>query len=163
MELKMVLGKTHACYFNKEINKLKLWKNKKRNKYPRYCKSLVKVIRELHGIRDCKVDGFSYRVTCDLIQRYRTLNLKKMSEAKIKGLNQKIRNIRLLQFINYLGCKAYGSMSLLGKILKCSRGTFGDCGVSDAKNIFCLGQAYLLSLISSTVVLTQEVSGVSRR
>ena len=101
------------------------------------------------------------------------LNVKKMSEGKITGLNRELRNSKLSSFINKLeykvnrlikvnpmntsktcnSCGKLQKMPLSKRVYKCSCGYSEDRDVNAAKNIICLGQAILLGecTVGSTI------------
>jgi len=174
-----IKNKSHAKYFDRQINKLKSQRDTKCKKYSRRYKFLTKVIKRLYGVKNRKINDFLHKVSKDLTQRYDTiviedLSLKKMSESKVKGLNREIRNSCLSQFVEFLQyksnrlikvnpvntskmcnkCGKLHSMPLSKRTLECSCGNVDDRDINAAKNIFCLGQAYLLQ--DSTVVQLQE-------
>jgi putative transposase len=182
----IIKNKNHAKYFDKQINKLKSKRDTKCKKYSRRYKFLSKVINRLYGVKKRKINDFLHKVSYGLTQKYDTiviedLNLKKMSESKITGLNREIRNVCLARFVEFLSYKAnklikvnpaYTSkmcnscgkmhdMPLSNRTMKCECGNVADRDINAAKNILCLGQAYLLNT-GSTAVSLQEILTTSQ-
>jgi len=164
---KIVKNKTHAKYFDKQINKLKSRRDKC-NKGSRKAKYLTKVVQRLYGVKNRKIDDFQHKVSKNLSSNYDTiivedLDVKKMSEGKITGLNREIRNSKLSSFIDKLQyktknlikvnprntsktcncCGKIQDMPLSKRDYICSCGNKDDRDVNSAKNILCLGQAIL--------------------
>jgi putative transposase len=181
-EGKIVRNATHTKYFSNEISKIKSHRDNKCNKDSRRYKFLSKVINRLYGAQTRKTSDFLHKVSHDLTQQYDTiiiedLNLKKMSESNIKGLNRELRNSCLARFVEFLTYKArrlikvnpantskmcnqcgrMHNMPLSKRQLNCECGNIEDRDINAAKNILCLGRAYLLNLEDRAVALTQKV------
>jgi putative transposase len=181
-EGEIIPNRSHARYFNKQINKLRSHQDKKCKKNSRRHKFLSRSISKLYGAKVRKTNDFLHKVSRRLTLKYDTiviedLTLKKMSESNIRGLNRELRNSCLARFIYYLSYKAerlikvnpmntskmcnrcgrIHDMPLSKRTLVCECGNVVDRDVNAAQNILCLGRAYLLNLIDSTAILTQEV------
>ena len=170
----VIENKNHAKYFDKQINKLKSHRDKRCKKKSRRYKFLSKVINKLYGVKTRKINDFLHKVSKHLTQTYDTiiiedLTLKQMSESEFKGLNRELRNSCLARFIDYLTYKAHllikvnpsntsrlcnscgriNKMPLSQRTMRCSCGNIDDRDVNAAKNILCLGRAYLLAMADS--------------
>jgi len=171
----VIRNRTDAKYFDKQINELKSRRDSKCKKHSRrYC-FLSRVIKRLYGVKKRKVNDYLHKVSRRLTQKYDTLvvedlTVKKMSETDATGLNREIRNSCLSRFLGFLGYKAnhlikvnpYNTskrcnkcgrlhkMPLSQRTLKCECGNVDDRDINAAKNILCLGQAYLVEKLNRT-------------
>ncbi len=169
----------HASYFEKQIAKLQSYRDTKCLKYSRRYRYLSKVIKRLYGAVRRKTNDFLHKVSHYLTNTFDTiiiedLNLKQMSESIKTWLARGLRASCLSRFVQYLQYKAYRlikvnpaytskmcnvcgkmhDMPLSKRVMQCSCGNVVDRDVNAAKNIICLGQAYLLdpNLAGCTVV-----------
>jgi len=164
----IIKNKTHAKYFDSQINKLKSRRDSQYKKGSRKSKYLSQVVKRLYGVKNRKVDDFQHKVTCSLSREFdivvvEDLDTKKMSESKITGLNRELRNSKLSSFINKLeykvnqmikvnpintsktcnSCGRLKKMPLSKRTYACTCGYREDRDINAAKNIICLGQAIL--------------------
>ena len=171
----------HAKYFNKIINKIKSRRDKNCKKKGRRYKFLSKVIRRLYDVKNRKVSDFLHKVSKNLSRTYDTiivedLNLKEMSESKITGLNRELRNSQVAKLMSYLSYKAnrvikvnpkntskicnncgkIHKMPLWNRELKCECGYKEDRDINAAKNIYCLGRAFLIT--GRTVAIQEAIT-----
>ena len=160
----------HAKYFDKQINKLKSRRDKQCKKGSRQFKFLSSAIQKLYDVKSCKINDFLHKLSYQLSQKYDTvfyedLDLKKMSEGKITGINRELRNSQIAKFVSYLQykikntikvnpmntsrtCNACGKlqkMPLHKRIYECGCGYREDRDINAAKNIYCLGRAFLVT------------------
>lgn len=164
----VIKNATHAKYFDKKINALKSKRDSSTIKGSRRNKFFTKVIKRLYGAKERKIKDFLHKVSKTLSSKYDTivledLNLKAMSEKNITGLNRELRNSKIALFIQYLqyktknvvfvnpmntsktcnNCGKLHSMGLSHRTMQCECGYIEDRDVNAAKNILCLGQAYI--------------------
>ena len=123
----------------------------------------------MYGVKNRKINDFQHKVSYGLSRKYDTifienLELKKMSEKEITGLNRELRNAKIAQFIMFLKyktnhvievnprntsktccqCGTLHNMPLSKRTMNCECGNIIDRDINAAKNIYCLGQAILL-------------------
>ena len=177
----IIKNKTHAKYFDKEINNLKSRRDTQCKKYSREWRNLSEIIKRLYGVKNRKVNDYLHKVSKNLSLKYDTifcedLSLKKMSESNKKGLNRELRNSQLAKFISYLEyktnivrvnprntsktCNSCGSihdMPLWNRIYNCECGYVEDRDVNAAKNIFCLGQAIISGLCTESATIQEAL------
>ena len=157
-----------AKYFDKRINKIKSRRDKKCKKGSRQFKFLSSVIQRLYGVKKRKISDFLHKLSYQLSQKYDTifcedLNLKDMSEGNITGISRELRNSQIAKFISYLQyktrnlvevdpkntsktcnvCGKIQKMPLYKRVYECKCGYKEDRDVNAAKNIYCLGRAFL--------------------
>ena len=177
----IIKNKTHAKYFDKEINNLKSRRDKQCKKYSREWRNLSEIIKRLYDVKNRKVNDYLHKVSKNLSLKYDTifcedLSLKKMSESNKKGLNRELRNSQLAKFISYLeyktnvvkvnprntsktcnSCGCMHDMPLWNRIYKCDCGYVEDRDVNAAKNIFCLGQAIISGLCTESAMIQEAL------
>ena len=172
----------HAKYFDKKINNFKskrdkVYKKNKRKQSRKY-HFYSKMIKKLYGAKNRKINDFLHKVSYGLSRKYDTifiekLDLKKMSEGQITGLNRELRNAKIATFINFLKykvktvievnprntsktccmCGKIHDMPLNRRVMKCECGNKMNRDINAAKNIYCLGQAILSGVctVESTI------------
>lgn len=163
----IIKNKTHAKYFDKQINKLKSRRDKCK-KNSRKTRHLNRVVQRLYGVKGRKINDFQHKVSRNLSSKYDTifiedLNVKQMSEGIITGLNRELRNASISSFLDKLkyktklvievrpkntsktcnNCGRMHNMPLYKRTYICECGHKEDRDVNAAKNIYCLGQAIL--------------------
>ena len=178
----IIRNKRHTKYFDKQINNLKSRRDKQCVKRSRRYNFLTSTIKRLYDVKSRKTNDFLHKVSHNLSSNNDTifcedLELKSMSESKKTGMNRELRNSQLSKFISYLEYKS----NCLIKVNPCNTSkTCNNCGhimlmplnirvyncpncnhsedrdINSAKNILCLGQAYLNN---STVTTLQEALG----
>ena len=179
----IIRNKTHAKYFDKQINKLKSRRDKCK-KYSKKSKYLNQVVQRLYGVKNRKINDFQHKISKNLSSKYSTiivedLNLKGMSEGVITGLNRELRNSKLASFISKLSYKSFRlikvnpyntsktcnkcgniqDMPLYKREYICNNcGYKEDRDVNSAKNIFCLGQAILSKVCTVSSTLQEAFS-----
>jgi putative transposase len=177
----IVKNKTHAKYFDREINKLKSRRDKQCKKYSREWKNLSRIINRLYEMKGNKVRDYLHKKSQNLSCKYDTvfcedLSLKEMSESERTGLNRELRNSQLGTFINYLQyktnivkvnprnttktcyqCGSIQDMPLWNRTYKCKCGYKEDRDVNAAKNIFCLGQAIISGLCTESSMIQEAL------
>ncbi len=157
----------HAKYFDKKINALKSRRDKNCTKGSRKYKRISRSVKKLYVCKNRKVNDFLHKVSTNLSREYGTifiedLELKKMSESDISGINRELRNSCLARFLAFLGykcrsvfkvppaytsqtcnvCGARQKMPLWVRVYRCPAcGHVEDRDVNAAKNIFCSGRA----------------------
>lgn len=176
----IIKNKSHAKYFDKQINKLKSRRDSQCKKKSRKFKHLCKVIQRLYDAKNRKIKDFQHKVSKNLSMRYDTiivedLELKKMSEGNWRGLNREIRNSCLGQFIQFLSyktnellkvnpyrtsktcclCGKIHNMPLNKRIMDCNCGNKLDRDENAARNILCLGQAIIFGLCTVEATLQE--------
>jgi putative transposase len=155
-----------AKYFDKQISKVQAMRDKKKKRSRSY-KHLTSVMQELYDAKNRKISDFQHKVSKRLSSQYDTiyaedLNVKNMSEGKIRNLNKAIRNTGLSRFIGYLSYKAnnlvlvnpkntsktcnycgyiHKDLKLSDRNIRCMCGSEYDRDENAAKNIYCLGRA----------------------
>ena len=164
----IIKNKTHAKYFDKQIDKLKSRRDKQCKKGSRMYNRLSRTINRLYDMKIRKVNDYLHKISKNLTSKYDTifcedLSLKQMSESNITGLNKGLRNSGLGTFISYLAykakqlikinprntsktCNSCGNivdMPLHKRTYQCICGYIEDRDINAAKNIHCLGQAIL--------------------
>jgi putative transposase len=164
----IIKNKTHAKYFDKQIDKLKSRRDKQYKKGSREYIRLSRTINRLYEMKNRKVTDYLHKISKNLTSKYDTifcedLSLKRMSESNITGLNRGLRNSGLSTFISYLNykskqlikvnprntsktCNRCGNiidMPLHKRTYQCTCGYVEDRDINAAKNIHCLGQAIL--------------------
>ncbi len=164
----IIKNKNHMKYFDKQINKLKSRRDSKCKKYSRKWRFLSKKIQNLYDVKNRKQKDFLHKISYNLSQKYDTvvvenLDLKKMSESKITGINRELRNSSiglLLSFMNYKcnhmikvnphntskicnKCGKIHNMPLNIRTLECECNYVEDRDINASKNILCLGQAII--------------------
>lgn len=162
-----IKNKTHAKYFDKQIDKIRSRKDRLK-KGSRNYKFLKKVEERLYGVKIRKINDFQHNVSSRLGSKYDTifaedLSVKSMSESNYKNLNRSIRNAKLAQLLTFLGyktnklvlvnprntsktcnkCGKIHNITLSDRTITCTCGTVYDRDENAARNIFCLGQAIL--------------------
>jgi len=177
----IIKNKRHSKYFDKQINSLKSRRDKCK-KGSRKFKFYNRKILLLYDVKNRKVNDFQHKISKNLTSNYGTiiiedLDLKKMSESKITGLNRELRNSQLGNFISKLIYKAFKvlkvnpfntsktcnkcgnikNIPLSNRVYSCQCGYVLDRDVNAAKNIFCLGQA-ILSRGCSAITLQEALS-----
>jgi putative transposase len=178
----IIKNKTHAKYFDNQINKLKSRRNKHQKKSNK-TRHLSKVIQRLYDVKNRKISDFQHKVSHHLSSTYDTiimedLNLKKMSEGEITGLNRELRNSQLGSFTSMLAYKSnrllkvnpYNTSKTCNKCGElqdtplnkreyvCKCGNKDDRDVNASKNILCLGQAIILGLCTTKATLQEALS-----
>lgn len=129
---------------------------------------LSKKIKRLYVMKKNRVSDFLHKATKWLSSIADTiicedLRIKKMSESNKTGLNRELRNSCIAQLFQYLKYKAkciifvppfntsktcnkcgrIYDMPLHIRTMKCECGNVSDRDINAARNILCLGQAYL--------------------
>jgi len=179
----IIKSQNHNKYFDKQINTLKSRRDLLCKRGSNHFRFLTKVVRRLYGAKHRKVLDFLHKVSYNLSQSYDTivcenLNLKQMSESKIKGLNRELRSSQLAKLISLLEyktnnllkvnpmntsktCNRCGSihdMPLSKRIYECECGYKEDRDINAAKNILCLGQAILKRGYAATITLQEALA-----
>lgn len=163
----IIKNQNHVKYFDKQISKLKSYRDKNFKMGSRNYRFYSSVIRRLYGVKSRKIRDFLHKVSRYLADKYdivflEDLKLKKMSESEISGLNRELRNSQLAKLISYLSyktkvifidprntskkccvCGKLYDMPLSQRVLSCKCGNVMDRDVNAAKNILCLGRAML--------------------
>ena len=104
-----VKGPTHQTYYRLQIANLQQLKEKCKNGSRRH-KHLSRLIRKLYLKMVRKTNDYLHKVSHDLSTKYDTvivedLNVKQMSESKIRGRNRQIHNACMSKFVSMLEYK----------------------------------------------------------
>lgn len=179
---KIIKNKTHAKYFDKQINKLKSRRDKQCKKYSNEWYNLSRIIKRLYDVKNRKIEDFLHKVSKNLSSKYDTifcedLSLKKMSESDITGINRELRNSQLAKFTSYLqyktnnlvkvnprntsktcnNCGKMIDMPLYKREYHCTCGYKEDRDINAAKNVFCLGQAILEGACTESLTIQEAL------
>lgn len=175
----IIKNKQHAKYYDKQIGKLQNRKSKCKKGSRKY-KRFGQVITRLYGAKCRKINDFQHKVSKNLSTKYDTiivedLQIKQMTEGKIRGLNREMRNSSIGNFINKLSykcnrlvkvnprntsktcsnCGKIQDMPLHKRTYLCDCGYENDRDVNAAINIHCLGQAIISGLCSANANLQE--------
>ncbi len=183
----VIPNKTHAKYFDKEINKLKSRRDGLK-KHSRNYKRVNKTIKQLYVMKNDRIKDFLHKVSKRISNIYdivvvEDLSLKKMSESKNIGLNRELRNSQLGNFISMLeykskrlikvnpyntskkcfSCGNIHGMPLSKRTYRCDIcGYIEDRDINASHNILCLGQAILEKEYSDSKLSGNLALSVSR-
>ena len=178
----IIRNKNHTKYFDKKINQLQSKRDTNYKKKSRKWHAISKTIQRLYGVKSRKQRDFLHKVSYNLSQNYDTivredLNVKEMSEGNITGLNREMRNANvglLISLIDYKcnnvikvnpyntskmcnNCGEIHHMPLSQRTMRCNCGYVEDRDVNAAKNILCLGQAFLDQNLNCTAEMQEAV------